>query len=217
MKYIFIFFLLVKIVLAYTNIAPLYFDEKIDGDGGYKEYILTNNTQRTLKYRIYAEKKENDLDMTSWTEIYPKVISLKPGQREKVKVFIQAPKSTNNGEYITNFCIKEIEYPNSETRQKLQVFTNLKIELAGFVGENLGKVKMSKVGLDEISIENIGYKREKLSIYFVKENNEVILVDSIRVFKGETKTIKNKIFKDEVGKIRIVDKNENILLETGIN
>lgn len=57
MRYIFIFFLLVKIVLAYTNIAPLYFDEKIDGDGGYKEYILTNNTQRTLKYRIYAEKK----------------------------------------------------------------------------------------------------------------------------------------------------------------
>ena len=139
-----------------------YFDEKIDGDVGYKEYILTNNTQRTLKYRIYAEKKENDLDMTSWTEIYPKVISLKPGQREKVKVFIQAPKSTNNGEYITNFCIKEIEYPNSETRQKLQVFTNLKIELAGFVGEDLGKVKCKVIRC----IENIGY----LCIYFVKEN-----------------------------------------------
>lgn len=212
MKYIFLFFLLIKITLGYTNIAPLYLDENIDGEGAYKEYILTNNTQKNLKYRIYVEKKENTLDMSEWTEIYPKVVSLKPGEGKRIKLFIQAPNNSPKGEYITNLCIKEVEYPQLNKNRQLQILTNLKIELAGFIGEKIGKIKIDKINKDEIMIKNIGYKREKLSIYFIEKNKNILYLGEARLFKGEKKSLKNSVF-EKNGTIRIVDKNDKILLE----
>ena len=41
---ILVFILLSLKSFSYTNITPLVFDERIDGDGGYKEFILTNVT-----------------------------------------------------------------------------------------------------------------------------------------------------------------------------
>lgn len=213
MKYFFIFFLLIKITFGYTNIAPLYLDENIDGEGAYKEYILTNNTQKTLKYRVYVEKKQDNMDMSKWVEIYPKVITLKAGEKEKIKLFVQAPENAKKGEYTTNLCIKEIENPINKSKQQLQILTNLKIELAGFVGEKIGKIKVDKIGIGEIAIENIGYKREKISIYFINPNDINIFLEEIRLFKGERKILKNDIFEKNNGKIRILDRNRNILFE----
>ncbi|MGL4307399.1 MAG: hypothetical protein ACRCRV_00730 [Cetobacterium sp.] len=218
MKYIWIFFIVMEIALGYTNIAPLYLDEKIDGEGAYREYIITNNTERTLKYRVYGEGKENTLDMTPWMEIYPRVITLKPGSREKIKVFIQGPKGIPQGEYISNLCVKEIEYPNRDSKKKLQIYTKLKIELAGFVGEEKGKIKIERKSSRKIALENIGYKREKLDIYFIGKNNkERKFLGSMRLFKGEKKILENEILEGNQGKIEVVDRNKNILLEKSLN
>lgn len=217
MRYIWIFFLLGRLAFGYTNIAPLYLDENIGGEGAYREYIVTNNTEKTLRYRIYCEEKKNYPDMTPWMEIYPSVLTLKAGSRGRIKLYVKAPKKTPEGEYISNLCLKEIEYPGENLGKKLQVYTNLKIELAGYVGNDLGKISLRRKKPEKMILENLGHKRERLTIYFIDEKSQEHYVDTIRLFKEEKKVIENKIFKNALGKIKIVDRKKNILLEKSLN
>ena len=61
---ILIFLFLSLKIWAYVNITPLTFDKRIDGEGGYKEYTLSNSSKNITKYRIYIEKNNKEYDMS---------------------------------------------------------------------------------------------------------------------------------------------------------
>lgn len=185
---------------GYINVDPLYFDKRIDGVGGYKEYTLTNSTNKTLRYRVYSEKISNQNDMSSWIDFYPKSITLKKGESKKIKVLITAPVGTKEGEYIANLGIKEIPIPLLESTSAVSLYTNLQIELAGYVGNIKPQLSISKLQIIKNNnylklfgkIENIGKIRTKAEFYLENENKDKIYLGSYRLFKGDRKDL-NKL------------------------
>lgn len=175
------FFCIYYLSFAYINVYPLSFDQRIDNMGGVKDFVLTNTTNKVVKYQVNIVKDEvNSFDMTPWTEIYPRVLTLKPGAKGEIKMYTRAPKGTALGEYSTILNIKELEVPKDKKDKKsINVFTNLKIKLYGYVGKldssiSLNNFKVLK-GKNFNSIKLSGVlKNESLR----RVNLEVVLADS---------------------------------------
>lgn len=216
-----LFFVISINLFAYTSVSPLYFDERIDGEGGYKEYTLSNATRKIVGYKIYFEKKNEKNDMTKWVDYYPKKLTLNPGESKKVKILITSPKDAKNGEYITNFCIKEIETP-SEKGGRINLLTNLKIELAGYVGNIPTKLSIDNLklvnGRLNLDITNVGRKREWIELYLVKGKKSFYL-ESIRLFKSDKKHIEKNIEKNLGENLKLIakDRKGKIIFEKTIN
>ena len=212
-KYL-IFFLLISIQLfSYTNIYPLTFDERIDGQGGYKEYTLTNVTNKTLRYKIYEEKIQDTFDMSKWVERYPKILTLKPGEKGKLNILVTSPKGTKNGEYLMNLCIKEIGYPSESLKSEIEILTNLKIELAGVVGDLKPRLDL-KINKNKVFLKNIGDMRYTFELYLQDSKDKKSFIQSVRLFSKEKKDIllNEKLLKN-MKKLIVTDKNGDVLLE----
>lgn len=182
---------------AYINIYPLTFNQRIDGMGAVKDYVLTNNTTKPLKYQIELENSKEKLDMTQWSEIYPKAVMLKPGEKKEIKIYIRSPRETKVGEYSTILNIKELEVPNEINRgKKVKVFTSLKVKLYGYVGK-----LDSSISLKELYISKGESKKDFIMMGKVKNESlrrieiEVVLKDSSKkkeYFISEIKLKKNE-------------------------
>lgn len=211
-------------ILAYTNISPLNFDERIDGEGGYKEYTLFNTTKNRLTYKIYPEKIQDTFDMSKWVELYPRVLTLKPGESKKIKVLVVAPDNLSKGEYLTNLCIKEIETPGEQSGD-VKIFTNLKIELAGYVGDIKPILEIEKIVKNNntisINLKNKGLIRGKFELYLQEDKEELKYLTTARIFKGEEKVVKERIPKDitfqKKTKLVVLDIWGNKISEKNIN
>ena len=118
------FFLLYSISFAYMNIYPLSFDQRIDNIGGIKDFTLTNTTNRAVKYQINILENKDTQDMTSWTEVYPRTLTLKPGAKGKIKMYTRAPKGTFLGEYSTVLNIKELGIPENKLLYNIEELGN---------------------------------------------------------------------------------------------
>ena len=221
---ILLFFIFSINILAYTNISPLNFDKRIDGEGGYKEYTLFNNTKKRLTYKIYVEKKQNNFDMTEWVELYPKVISLRAGESRKIKVLITSPSGLPEGEYLTNLCVKEIETPG-EVNKDVKIFTNLKIELAGYIGDLKPILEIKKIdknnNIININLRNRGLIRSRFELYLQENGKTPKYLTTTRIFKDEEKLIKeaypkNINFKNKV-KLIVLDTEGNKIGEKNID
>lgn len=201
---ILIFLFLTIEAFAYINITPITFDERIDREGGAKEYILSNSSKKNKRYRIYVESTEEIKDMTDWVEWYPKSVSLKSGESKKIKVLITAPDEAKRGEYTTKLCIKELETPTE--KENVNILTNLKIELAGYVGDIKPKLTVEIKNKDaqnkEFVIKNTGEIRRRFEIYTGDNEKDLEYLEQIRLFKGDTKNI--TIPKKNIKKIIII-------------
>lgn len=134
MKYIvFLIFLYSKIVFAYINIYPTEFKKNIT-KGATESFKLYNRTNDEIRYRIYVEEGEKN-DMSQWIEIYPKSISLKPLEEEELRLAVNPPVSTPDGEYRATLVIKEVEVPKKIREDKVKLMTILKLKMKGYVGE----------------------------------------------------------------------------------
>ena len=187
---------------SYINIYPVKFDKRIDGEGGNQSYYLYNSTNKNMRYRIYTEKNLTDKnkDMSEWIEVYPKSVTLKPGEEREIKVLIKAPSKTKDGEYLGILGIKEVEIPEDKTLREtgkgvLQVFTDLKIEIAGFVGDinpileiKNFNIKLSEDGKVKLAgkLKNTGEKRGTFQFYlFNSKGKEKCLLGEKRILKGK--------------------------------
>lgn len=209
-----LFFMFSVVSFAYINIYPLSFDQRIDDMGGIKDFVLTNTTNRVVKYQINILKNEDKHDMTPWVEIYPRVLTLNPGAKGEVKLYIRAPKGTFLGEYSTILNIKELELPKEKKEKKgVNVFTNLRIKLYGYVGKLDSSISLKniKVFKDKKNkdiklkgfLKNESLRRINLEIILADSKGENgILICETKLRKGEEIDMSNlKIYKD------IKDKN----------
>lgn len=189
------FFTLILHSFAYINIYPTTFDKAIDDGNGAKSFYLSNTTKYPVAYRIYMEKTGEKKDMTDWIEYYPKSIKLDVGETKEIKVQITAPAGIEEGEYISNFVVKEVENPfqkRKETGAKLKIYTELKMEIAGYVGGLEPKFKVSNLKISDGKIEgkikNISEIRSKIEIYLSDGKDEKYL-GSTRLLAGGEKEL----------------------------
>ena len=221
----FLFFCFVNISFSYMSINPVIFDKRIDNGGSSEEYYISNPTKSEVGYRIYVEPSDIEKDMSKWIEYYPTSIKLKPGETKKINVFIEAPKEIKTkGEYTGILGIKEITVPSSFKNNKagVNIFTDLKIELAGFVGDLKPNLKISNLKLEDnllsFDIKNIGEIRTKVEAYLESNDKEPIYLDSFRILKDKEKSYTKKINKkiNKTTKLVIYDLNGKKIVEENL-
>lgn len=213
-SFILLFFFLTSLSFSYVNIYPLTFDCRIDNLGGVKDFTLTNTTNKIIKYQINILQNSEKQDMSSWTEVYPRTLTLKPGAKGEIKMYTRAPKGTPIGEYSAILNIKELEVPKEKKKKKtVSVFTNLKINLYGYVGKldssislkNFKGVKGKNINDLKLHgiLKNESLRRVNLEIILADSNEKNgILICEAKLKKDEEIDLSNlKVFKDS--------KNEN--------
>lgn len=132
---------------AVMSIGPVYFNQRIDGAGGYQEYEIDNDSYNTVRYKIdvlpdVKDKKEFER-MKKWIEVYPKVLTIKPKSSGKVKVMIKADRDAIKGEYDFIIAPAPIVIPKiteKKSQEKVAVIKTeaplvLTLGVDGYVGE----------------------------------------------------------------------------------
>ncbi len=221
------FFLLTSLSFAYVNIYPLSFDRRIDSMGGIRDFTLTNTTNKIVKYQINILRNSEKQDMSSWTEVYPRTLTLKPGAKGEIKMYTRAPKGTPIGEYCTVLNIKELEVPKD--KKAVNVFTNLKINLYGYVGKLDSSISLKNFksfkgkNIDDIKlngvVKNESLRRVNLEIVLADSNEKNgILICETKLKKGEEIDLSNlKVFNDSKNQNKNYSKLEYIYFyEKGI-
>lgn len=222
-SFVLLFFLLTSFSFAYINIYPLSFDRRIDNMGGIRDFTLTNTTNKIVKYQINILQNNEKQDMSSWTEVYPRILTLKPGAKGEVKMYIRAPKGTPIGEYSTILNIKELEVPKDKKDKKaVNVFTNLKINLYGYVGKLDSSISLKKFktfkgkNINEIRLngvlKNESLRRINLEVVLADSNEKNgILICETKLKKGEEIDLSNlKVFNDSKNQDKNYSKLEYI-------
>ncbi len=194
----FLFLCLANISFAYMSINPVIFDKRIDNGGAKEEFFVSNPTKTEVGYRVYVEPSDNGEDMSKWIEYYPTSLKLKPGETKKINVFIEAPSKVKEGEYTGILGIKEVTVPNSlkNNRAGVNVYTDLKIELAGFVGDLKPKLEIKNFKLKDkklsFNIKNIGDIRTKVEAYIEEKGKEPVYLDSFRILQNKEKSFEKE-------------------------
>lgn len=143
--------MLITITSFSMSIGPVYFNQRIDGAGGYQEYEIDNETFNTQRYKIQITPDTTDKnlqkEMQKWVEVYPKVLTIPAKGMGKVKVMIKAPANTKIGEYKFILSPTPITIPTLENKKGDSKLSSIGIKaslhfsmgLNGYVG-NLGDI-----------------------------------------------------------------------------
>lgn len=139
-KFFTLFFLITNIIFA-LEISPTMFEQRIDGSGGYKEFVVANNTNTTLRYKltIYPGSGK-DRDMSKWTEVSPKILTIKPGKTGTLKIFTKAPNNIPDGEYNYILSLKTMDLPKlpgetNEVASAAKLNFDFRLEFTGYAGD----------------------------------------------------------------------------------
>lgn len=215
-----IIFVLTFQSFAYINIYPTTFDRAIDDGKGAKSFYLSNTTKYPVAYRIFMEKTGEKNDMTDWIEYYPKSIKLDVGETKEIKMQITAPNNLEKGEYISTLVIKEVENPlqkRDNNGAKLKIYTELRMEIAGYVGGVEPKFKIDNLKILDNKIEgvikNIGEIRSKVEVYLSDGKDEKYLGSTRLLVGGEKNLSEFKLdnFNRKYNKIIIRDSEGKLL------
>lgn len=210
----FVFCFFYSLSFAYINIYPLAFDQRIDGMGAIRDFTLTNTTKKTVKYIVNIEKGK-DNDMSSWTEVYPKTLTLKPGTKGEIKLYVRSPKNMPLGEYSAVLNVKELEVPTEKKdRKKVNVFTNLKVNIYGYIGKLDSSISLKNIKVIQTKnnlklsglVKNESLRRVNLEVLLGdSKENKTVLITEFKLRKGEEidlSTLKIVLDKDtQVGDI----------------
>lgn len=203
-------------LVIFTNSFGFYissenFDQRID-TGGYKEFILKNNSDTTVRYKFEVKKGNGNKDMSKWVTLYPKVMSIPPMQERVLKIHAQSPAGAEEGEYSFNLLAKPIVVPTIKEEDGTISGTGILpfvpvIEMLGYVGDanfekkiNLKDIKLEEGRNKEIIltgvIENNSFAGMAVGLNFVSWNDTVIDGQYIgRIPKNKNSRIKVKLNK----------------------
>ena len=142
------------------GMSPLYFDERVDMKGGYKEFIFENKSLNRVRYKIMVNKSNGAYDASKWVTVYPKVLTIDPMSVGVVKVFVKAPKNVPEGEYNFKLYSKPLLLPvmsktKGDLNGRVSTVTSLEVELSSYVGDPV--IHKNVYGVDIRLTESKGY------------------------------------------------------------
>lgn len=162
-----LFFLNLSIIYGF-HIAPTFFEKRIDGSGGYQEFILYNDTTNTQRYKVefYEGSGKFNGNSNKWTEYSPKIVTVRPKSQSTFKVFMKAPEGTPEGEYSTYVNFKTIPIPELRDEQENviqaanKLMLDVSLEIVGYTGDlkpNL-EIKNLKLSSNQEDKEQLEFK-----------------------------------------------------------
>ena len=209
-SFLLFFILMVVNSFAYINISPTTLDKNIL-KGAYEEYTFYNNTTVPLRYKLSVipmEENKNVKDMSKWVEVYPKVVTVNPTEQKSFKLYIQAPKGTEAGDYGAFVNIRQVSAPKLESGEQkdiaagMAVMVNVNMGLYGYIGDEVPKIETTKPQIIKDSKDN-----QILKMVISNKTNRLVRM------KIEVKSKKNYIYK--VGETRAM-RGQNLELENVI-
>lgn len=204
---------------GYINLAPSSFDKNI-GKGGYQEFTLYNQTSIPFRYKITPIAMENNKkvsgDMSKWIEVYPKIVTVKPQDSQKFKVYIKAPKETIDGDYGAFLNIRQMSAPKLKNDEKENVgvgaiiMVNLNLGIYGYVGDETPKIsytmpniyKKDNKAYLKMKLKNETNRLVKMKIELEGKKGYIYPVGEVRAFKGENLAFDNEILNLKDGKAK---------------
>lgn len=220
-------FLILNTVFGFNMDSSL-FDQRID-TGGYKEFIIKNDTDNQIRYKIEAKPGDRiGWDMSKWIKIYPKVVSIPPLSQKTIKVYAQSPKDAKEGEYFFNFVVTPLVIPTiNKTNGKIVGVSNVSfvpiIEMLGYVGEpnfkeniDLKNLKINETdnGIEILgSIENKSNYSVNLGLSF--NNKDGILLNGKVLGRSKKQSLQN--FKVNIENIKSKNKIKEIVIYDSLN
>lgn len=204
-----IFFILIITSSYAMSIGPIYFNQRIDGNGGYQEYEIDNPSFSTKRYKIKVIPEINNKElmkkMEKWIEVYPKVLTIPPKSTGKVKVLIKASPDTKPGEYNFILAPTPITIPILENKSGNSKLATIGVEaplhfsmtLSGYVG-NLGDiykdVKIEKIKDDNgLKIKIVNSMKREIALDILVTDNKTRYRDLLKIKAGK---IVEKIYKN---------------------
>lgn len=196
------YFVLSFTALAYINISPTTLDKNI-GTGAYEEFTFYNNTTVPMRYKLSAVPMNSKevKDMSEWFEIYPKVVTVYPNDEQTFKLYVQAPKGAEAGDYGAFLNIRQVSAPKIEGETKeneigagMMVMVNVDMGLYGYVGDKVPKLETSepkfikeKDGQKlQMEVKNLTNRLVRMKLEVKTTKNYFYTVGESRVLKGQT-------------------------------
>lgn len=206
--FIIIFFIIISMLNFAFELSPYGFDKRIDTGEGYQEFIFYNSTTSVNRYKIevFSNGKKNDI--SQYVNVYPKVITVKPLGKTKVKVYVKAPPTLPNGEYGFMFGTRSIPIPylnkskGGRVAPAISIKTAVNLEMLGYVGEVGNRFNMSNEKILSnngkkyytATLTNKNGRGYELGIGFADSANSMIKVNAVgRVNNGKSIKIKEEI------------------------
>ena len=197
------FYLIINITsLAYINISPTTLDKNI-GIGAYEEFTFYNNTTVPMRYKLSVIPMESESvkDMSKWVEIYPKVVTVYPSSNETFKLYVQAPKKSEDGDYGAFLNIRQVSAPKLEgdageqnVAAGMSVMINVNMGLYGYVGDRVPTIETTtplivKDGENQklqMEIKNTTNRLVRMKVEVKSKKNYFYQVGESRVLRGQT-------------------------------
>ena len=205
---------------AYINLSPTTLDKNIK-TGAYEEFTLYNDTTIPFRYKItpmsMGENKKV-MDMSKWIEVYPKIVTVRPAESKKFKVYVKADKGALEGDYGAFLNIKQMSAPKlkGETDENLGagmvIMVNLNMGIYGYVGDEVPKIEVAETSVYKkdnksflkMKVKNKTNRLVKMEVQVEGKKGHFFLVGSSRAFKGETLVFDHEITRIENEKARKV-------------
>lgn len=197
-------------IFGYINISPTTLDKNI-GKGAYEEFTLHNNTNIPMRYKIEAvaldDKAQEVKNMDNWAEIYPKIVTVKPAESKSFKVYIKAPKGSENGDYGMFLNIRQVSAPKLEGELNdaigagMMVMTNLNMGIYGYIGDTDAKIATNLPTIVEkqdgrylkMDIENKTNRLVRIKVEAGIGKNIFYPIGEMRILKNRIVVVDNKI------------------------
>lgn len=222
---------------AYINLSPTTLDKNI-GVGAYQEFSLYNGTTIPFRYKITPvamTENKKVMDMSKWIEIYPKIVTVKPTESKKFKVYVKAKPDSLEGDYGAFLNIRQMSVPKLKGEKDESIgagaviMVNVNMGIYGYVGDENPKIETTtpviyqKNGKSflKMKLMNKTNRLVKVKIEAEGKKNYFYTIGETRAFKGETLVFDHEIKElkgNKASKLIITDvETEKVLKKIKLN
>ncbi len=209
---------------AYINLSPTTLDKNIKA-GAYQEFTLFNDTTIPFRYKITPvamTENKKAMDMSKWIEVYPKIVTVRPTEAKKFKVYVKADKGALEGDYGAFLNIRQMSAPKlkGETDESLGagmvIMVNVNMGIYGYVGDEVPKIEVAEPSVYKkegksflkMKVKNKTNRLIKINVEIEGRKNYFYTVGETRAFKGET-----LVFDHEVKELKNEKPNKIIITD----
>lgn len=194
--FLLILFINCTILAMSIQVAPQRFIFRID-QPVTEEVIVTNTSSESIRVKVYPEmvpEQSSSEYLGDWLVIYPRVLSLKAGEKRLVRFSIRVPENLESGEYRSLLFFEELPPKQEQVKDQgemaldLKLLTKLGINLYGQVGQVVHQGEVEEV---EVSLRN-----QQLLIQgnFLNQGNaHLLLTTELKIFDSVGKLVTDLI------------------------
>lgn len=194
---------------AYINLSPTTLDKNIKA-GAYQEFTLYNDTTIPFRYKITPIEMVGNSkvsDMSKWIEVYPKIVTVRPAESKKFKVYVKADKEALEGDYGAFLNIRQMSAPKLKGEDEenigagMVIMVNLNMGIYGYVGDETPNIEVSEPSVYKkdgksflkMKVKNKTNRLIKINTEAEGKKNYFYTVGETRAFKGETLVFDHEI------------------------